>query len=160
MPSRHTFTIKPIRELIQKYVGDGKNWIDPFAGFNSTAEFRNDLNPNAPTEHHMEAEEFCRMAEGQFDGALFDPPYSSRQIKECYEHIGIEAHGNYTTSNFYWKVKRAIAPKIKTGGYAISFGWNTSGFGKKLGFEIAEILLVAHGASHNDTIVTVEQKKP
>ena len=27
-----------------------------------------------------------------------------------------------------------------------------------LGFEIIEILLVAHGRSHNDTIVTVEQK--
>ncbi len=47
---------------------------------------------------------------------------------------------------------------IKVGGYAISFGWNSSGFGKKRGFEIIEILLVAHGGRHNDTIVTVERK--
>lgn len=32
------------------------------------------------------------------------------------------------------------------------------GIGKKNGFEIIEILLVAHGGMHNDTIVTVERK--
>lgn len=159
MPSPHTFTIKPIRELIQRCVGDGKNWIDPFAGYNSPAEFRNDLNPKVPVEHHMQAEEFCRKTEGEFDGVLFDPPYSGRQVKECYERIGLEIHRDDTNSNFIWKVKRAVAPKIKAGGYAVSFGWNSSGFGKKLGFEIIEILLVSHGSSHNDTIVTVEQKK-
>lgn len=30
--------------------------------------------------------------------------------------------------------------------------------GLKRGFEIVEILLVAHGSNHNDTIVTVEKK--
>jgi len=29
--------------------------------------------------------------------------------------------------------------------------------GKNRGFEIVEILLVAHGGHHNDTIVTVEK---
>ena len=33
-----------------------------------------------------------------------------------------------------------------------------AGDGKKYGFEIIEILLVAHGGWHNDTIVTVEKK--
>lgn len=40
----------------------------------------------------------------------------------------------------------------------ISFGWNSGGIGKKYGFEIAEILMVAHGGWHNDTICTVEMK--
>lgn len=48
---------------------------------------------------------------------------------------------------------------IKPNGLAISCGWNSGGFGKMLGFEIVEILLVAHGGNHNDTIVTVERKK-
>jgi len=30
--------------------------------------------------------------------------------------------------------------------------------GKKMGFELIEILLVCHGSDHNDTIVTVERK--
>ena len=38
------------------------------------------------------------------------------------------------------------------------FGWNSNGVGKVRGFEIIEILLIAHGGSHNDTIVTVERK--
>lgn len=35
-----------------------------------------------------------------------------------------------------------------------------NGIGKTRGFEIVEILLVAHGGNHNDTIVTVERKLP
>ena len=37
MPSAWTFTIKPIKELLKRYVGDGKDWIDMFAGKNSPA---------------------------------------------------------------------------------------------------------------------------
>jgi hypothetical protein len=51
-----------------------------------------------------------------------------------------------------------IYRKIKLGGYAISFGWNSSGFGKKRGFEVKEIYLINHKRGHNDTIVTIEQK--
>ena len=40
----------------------------------------------------------------------------------------------------------------------ITCGWNSNGFGKNRGFEIIEILLVAHGQHRNDTIVTVERK--
>jgi hypothetical protein len=43
MPDKWTFRIKPIKELLAKYVGDGKGWIDPFSGQNSLAEFTNDL---------------------------------------------------------------------------------------------------------------------
>jgi len=52
MPSRHTFKIKPIAELIGKYINDGIGWIDPFGGENSPAEITNDLNPNKPTTYH------------------------------------------------------------------------------------------------------------
>jgi len=45
MPNKWTFTIKPIAELLARYVGDGKGWVDPFAGKNSPAELCNDLNP-------------------------------------------------------------------------------------------------------------------
>ena len=51
-----------------------------------------------------------------------------------------------------------MSEKIEKGGYAISFGWNTNGFGKARGFKIVEIMAVAHGGSKNDTFVTVEKK--
>lgn len=61
MSSMHTFTIPPIRELIGRYVGDGKGWIDPFAGENSPAEYTNDLNPDKPAKYHLHALEFAKI---------------------------------------------------------------------------------------------------
>ena len=59
MPSSATFTIKPIARLLKKYIPEKpNNWIDPFAGWNSPASLTNDLNPNAPTDYHLEAKEF------------------------------------------------------------------------------------------------------
>lgn len=124
----------------------------------SPAEFTNDLNPKANAKFHIKAIDFVKQIEGEYEGILFDPPYSGRQVKECYNDLHITVQRDDTNAFFYWSVKRAIAPKIKVGGFAISFGWNSGGFGKKLGFDIIEILLVAHGGSHNDTIVTVEKK--
>ena len=58
------------------------------------------------------------------------------------------------------EIKRAWAmPNSRT--FAIKpirCGWNSGGIRKKYGFEIVEILMVAHGGWHNDTIVTVEVK--
>jgi len=158
MPNKWTFTIKPIKELLNKYVKNGKNWIDPFAGMNSPAEFTNDLNPNTNTVFHLKAIDFVKQSNDEYEGILFDPPYSGRQVKECYNDLKVDVQRDDTNSFFYWSVKREIANNIKIGGIAISFGWNSTGFGKKLGFKIIEILLVPHGSSHNDTIVTVERK--
>jgi len=157
MPCKWTFQIKPIKELLNKYVSDGESWVDPFAGYNSPATITNDLNPDAPTNYHMKAIDFSRTLSGTYDGCLFDPPYSLRQLKECYNQCGTDISYN-DTIKFYSELKDELSSKIRTGGFCISFGWNTQGFGKKRGFEIVEILLVPHGGSHNDTLVTVEKK--
>ena len=160
--SHHTFTIKPIAELLSRYIpAGGRGWIDPFAGENSPAEFTNDHNPIKPTTHHLEAVDFVNELSGktgEFEGALFDPPYSYRQVSDHYKVLGKKATQLDTSYNFYARVLNPLAPKIKKGGYCISFGWGTNGIGKKRGFEIVEILIVAHGLHHNDTLVTVEQK--
>lgn len=158
MPNKWTFRIQPIADLLARYVPKPNEWIDPFAGWTSPARHRNDLNPDAPVEFHEQAEEFVKRFES-IEGFLFDPPYSPRQVSECYKSLGLKV-GMKETQNavLYARVKDAAAPRIKFGGLAISFGWNSSGFGEKRGFELVEILLVAHGGAHNDTIVTVEQK--
>src|SRR3990167_4313552 len=100
MPSKDTFTIKPIAELLKRYVGNGVEWIDPFAGNNSPAELTNDHNPETQAKYHEEAREFVetiksRMGKTQFSlfaGALFDPPYSYRQVSEHYKVIGKKAN--------------------------------------------------------------------
>ena len=158
MPNKWTFTIKPIKELLDRYVKDGKNWIDPYAGKHSPAEITNDLNKELPTTFHLDARDFCKQLKGVYDGVLFDPPYSYRQVTEHYAKAGIKATQLDTSTNFYNRTMDLIYKKIKVGGIAISFGWNTNGFGKKRGFKIIEILLVPHGGHHNDTLCTVEQK--
>src|SRR5690606_8280780 len=130
-------------------------WVDPFAGENSPAEITNDLNPEKPTKYHLHAKEFCETIEIAAKGILFDPPYSLRQVKECYDSIGVKMFQD-DSQRFPQNVKEAIVNKIIPGGIAITFGWNSQGFGKNLGFEIIEILLIAHGRGHNDTIVVVE----
>lgn len=158
MPNAWTFSIFPIQQLINKYVGDGKGWIDPFAGKNSPAEITNDHNPERPAMYHMEALEFANMLNGHYTGILYDPPYSFQQIKEHYTLMGVKPDKSKTDMRAYEHVKSALCEKINPGGYAISFGWNTNGFGKARGFRIVEIMAVAHGGSKNDTLVTVEQK--
>jgi hypothetical protein len=157
MPNKHTFLIKPISKLLQKYVGDGLGWIDPFAGENSLAEITNDINPEKPTTYHLHAKEFVSSLTGEYKGVLFDPPYSLRQMKECYDSIDVKMFKD-DSQRFPQNIKEVIVPKIQINGIAITFGWNSQGFGKNLGFEIIEILMVPHGRSHNDTIVTVERK--
>jgi hypothetical protein len=160
-PSAWTFTIKPIKELIARYVGDGIGWVDPFAGQNSPAEFTNDWNPERDTCAHMDAKDFCDVIIPEppgFNGVIFDPPYSYRQVSEHYKLVGKKAKSIDTTSNFYSRVKNPICDKVRPGGHAISCGWDSNGFGMNRGFEQIEILLVAHGGHHHDTIVTVERK--
>jgi hypothetical protein len=160
MPSSATFTIKPIKELLQRY-NVGVGWIDPFAGNYSPAEYTNDLNPNTKAICHKDAKEFLEGV-GSFGyvGGLYDPPYSLRQIIECYDGFGMTVDKKWATTKFYTDTKNLLAKLIEPGGLAISFGWNSIGLGKKRGFEIIEILLVSHGRLHNDTIVTVERRLP
>ena len=159
MPDKYTFRIKPIAELLARYVDDGKGWIDPFAGKNSPAEITNDLNPECPTMYHMKALDFLKGLDGVYNGVLFDPPYSLRQVKECYESTGIRFMQYDSQNAIRWTdEKDEIARLIRPGGYAISFGWNSNGIGLLRGFQIKEILLIAHGAAHNDTIITVERQ--
>jgi hypothetical protein len=160
MPSKHTFTIKPIEELMNRYVKEGEIWADPFSGWNSPATYTNDLNPEAPTTSHIDAEDFtASLVDGELDGFIFDPPYSPRQISEVYGNVGRKVGMEETQSGrLYRRVKTLAHPKIKPNGIVICCGWNSAGFGKERGFEMIEVLLVFHGGGHNDTIITVERK--
>lgn len=158
MPSANTFSIKPIKELILKYKKGFT--IDPFANDSKLADYTNDINPAHETTHHMDALEFLKgFDEKAIDTVLFDPPYSPRQISECYKGLGLKVNMKTTQSSFWSNLKKEISRIVKPGGIVISCGWNSGGIGKKYGFDIKEILIVPHGGSHNDTIVTVEFKE-
>lgn len=139
MPSHQTFTIKPFKELIEKELGS--EYIDPF-----------------PYPFKQDAIEYLKTIEDNSENYLvFDPPYSQRQLREMYDNNGLSLDN--PMNNSYWaNCRKEISRIIKKNGKVISFGWNSNGIGKKYGFEITKVVLVAHGSQHNDTIATVEMK--
>lgn len=158
MPNKNTFDIKPIKELIQSELTNG-TWIDPFANQNKLAAITNDLNPDFNTDYHMDALDFLKTFQNEsVDGVLYDPPYSPRQVTECYQGVGMNVTSETTRASFWGNQKKEISRIVKPGGKVITFGWNSGGIGRKYGFEITRILLVPHGGWHNDTICTVEVK--
>lgn len=156
MPSADTFSVPVIGDLVKKYLHGVS--VDPFARNKRWATYTNDLNPATEAEHHMDAVEFLEMlaAKGvQADTLILDPPYSPRQVTECYAYSGLKATAMDTSANFYARMRRAARKVCKNGTVVMSFGWNSCGMGE--GFSPRELLLVAHGGAHNDTICFVEQ---
>lgn len=159
MPNKNTFEIKPIKELLERYITPFDEVVDPFANKNRWGSITNDLDTQYDTDYHMEATDFLKMlGDNIADVILYDPVYSVRQLSECYKKFGLSVTNETTRSDYWTKQKKEIARIIKPNGIVISFGWNSGGIGKTLGFQIEEILLVPHGGIHNDTIVTVERK--
>lgn len=159
MPNSNTFDIKPIAELLQDEVDLNNKWIDPFANKNKIASITNDLNKDFNTDYHLDALDFLKLFDdNSVDGVLYDPPYSPRQVSECYHNVGLNVTQDTTKASFWGNHKREIARIVKLGGKVITFGWNSGGIGYKYGFEIQRILMVPHGGWHNDTICTVEIK--
>lgn len=157
MPNSNTFSIKPINELIIKHLKG--LIIDPFANSNKLATITNDLDEEYDTNYHLDALDFLKIfKDEEVDVVLYDPPYSPRQVAECYKKLGKTVNMQTTQASYWSNHKKEIGRIVKHGGTVITCGWNSGGIGKKYGFEIKEILLVSHGGWHNDTIVVVEQK--
>lgn len=156
MPTADTFESPPIGEFVHRYLRGVS--VDPFARNNRLSTYTNDLNPATEAEDHMDAEEFLLMLAKRglkADTILLDPPYSPRQISECYAAAGLKARmADTQNAALYARVRRAARALCKAGTAVLSFGWNSAGMG--VGFELVELLLVAHGGAHNDTICLAE----
>ena len=160
MPSSETFDVPPIASFIERWHREPS--VDPFARNSLWGTYRNDLSPDTAAQYHMEAGDFVALLveEGlRAECVLFDPPYSPRQISEVYQSVGRRATTEDTQSpRLYRTVRDGLDRLLVSGGVALSFGWNSAGFGRERGYEVAEILLVAHGGAHNDTICVAEVK--
>jgi len=153
MPNKYTFKMNVTTQLFNKYQV-GKNWVDPFAGLYSPCEITNDIEcPN--TTYTMDALEFLKsLPDSTYSGVLFDPPYS---VEQCLRKYTPKFKGTAGRAEYWARCKDEIARIIEPKGLAISFCWDSTGIGKKRGFEFIELLVVCHGACHNDTLVTIER---
>lgn len=163
MPNGKTFSIKPIKEFIEddyQHYQNGGVIVEPFAGDSVYGTITNDLNPDKNTTHHMDALEFLKsLPDNSADMVLYDPPYSITQAATLYKSYGKERLECSVANMRYWKLcKDNVARILKKGGVCLSFGWNTNGLGKGRGFELTQVLIVAHGGSKNDTLCVREYK--
>jgi hypothetical protein len=163
MPNAETFSIKPIGEFVRAYLACAKVSVDPFARNRDWATHTNDINPNTSAQWHDDAELFCRRMEQDgviADLALFDPPYSPRQVSEHYKAAGVPVTSEDTQNGrLYKRVRDALDKIIRPGGVVLSFGWQSAGMGDGRGYDLIETMLVAHGGGHNDTICIAERKR-
>lgn len=159
MPSSDTLSIKPIRKWVMEKCKGFERLCDPFARDCQFAHITNDLNPDTKAKYHMKADEFLALDEAKSDLVIFDPPYSLRQVKECYEGFGY-GFTQFDSQNVtrWTKERDLIASFQEIGNGVISFGWTSTCMGKERGYRIEEILLCSHGPAHNDTICTFEIK--
>ena len=161
MPNRETFSLPPVSELLDRWLVGTARVVDPFARSSKRGTITNDLNPSVGAQYNLKAEDFVTQLQpsGIADAVLFDPPYSPRQITECYQSVGLKCTTQDTqNARLYKVVKDGLDRLLRPGGIAICCGWNSMGFGMVRGYIMLEILLVTHGGAHNDTIVTVERK--
>lgn len=162
MPNKNTFDIKPIGEFVRRYLEGTVLSVDPFARDKRWATITNDLNPATDAEFHVDATEFLAGLDAvgaHPDLVIIDPPYSPRQVKECYDSIGQKMEqDDALLGKKRGAMKAIITRMVCVGGRVLHFGWNTVGMGKTLGFEQEEILIVCHGSDHNDTLCLAERK--
>lgn len=112
MPNRNTFEINPIKELIKKY--SYGIIIDPFANKNKIATITNDIDVSFETDYHMDALDFLKMFDdNSVDTVLYDPPYSSRQVSECYKKLNMTVDMETTQSSYWRKHKQEISRIVR-----------------------------------------------
>ena len=153
MPNTDTFKMKKLRMWILKFLMG--RVLNAFGGNTRLDEYNgeivhNDINPKVDADTYYDALFIDKYFEPKsFDTIILDPPYSIFQAVHYYDDFRCQD---------ITRVRNAVDKLLKNGGFVISLGWNSTGMGKKRGYEKLAILLVSCGGSHNDFIVTVERK--
>lgn len=90
MPNKNTFTIKPIKRIIEKYAYG--IIIDPFANNSRIAAITNDLDPYYDTNYHMDAFDFLKI----FDKLLsYLLPYENKFIDIQEKQLLVDFNNTY-----------------------------------------------------------------
>lgn len=134
-----TFQIKPVKSFIKRYIGLA--YVDPF-----------------PYPYAADALQLMgSFADHSVSRLVLDPPYSDNQLIEEYKNAG----GFSITGNpSYWaKIKDEASRIVEPGGLVVTCSWNSQGIGRSRGFYKLQLLLIAHGAQHHDTIILLERRE-
>jgi hypothetical protein len=160
---------KEIDRMMWKTKGEGLG-VDGFARESFVNDLQcfltNDLNPAFATDYNMEWKDFGQFIKDRTlqgfrgpDLVFFDPPYSLRQLKDCYNGIGKDLD-LWQTQNMWRDGKDAIASCMPVGSRVVSLGWSTAGFGQKRGFEKVAVYVFEQAAREDrySLLLTIEEK--
>lgn len=159
-PRKYTFDTEPIANWVRSVTQEGMV-LNLFAGRNRLYEFssniiehRVDLDPTVNPTFNMDAESFIQYAKKEnykYNTIILDPPYNLRK--------SVEKYGGRYMSNFQ-KIKEDILDLLLDSTNVITCGYNSVSMGENRGFSVNDILLISHGGSHNDTVITNEVRDP
>jgi len=148
--NKYTFSIKPIREWVEKN-SKGKV-LNLFAGKTKLKldEYRVDADKTMNANWYGDAYEFVKNAiksGAKFDTIILDPPYAYRKSMEMYN--------GHKASRFNM-IKDLIPKILNENGITITFGYHSISMGNKRGFVQKKVLLMSHGGAIHDTIAVIE----
>lgn len=159
MPSRHTFLIKPLRAVAERFLAAARVSVDPFSGKTHIATHTNDLDRHNKAQHAMCATDFLRMLRAQgvkADLVFLDPCYSPTQTARCYKRVRRRLKQADSQNGRLLRECRELVRDIAAPGcVVITCGWNSQGMGKAS--TRVEHHQVRHGGAHNDTICVVDR---
>jgi len=160
MPSCDTFSMAPLADLACEVIGPGNTVVDPFARNCRIGTICNDINPDTKAEYHMDAIDFLKtLKPDTADVVLVDPPYSPRQISECYKAIGRKFTMQDAHNAIFNKcIRKAVDRIAKQSAKIIWCGWSTVGMTEAMGWKLNQVLILTHGGGHNDTLITVWER--
>ncbi len=156
---------KEIEKMMWRTQGNGLA-IDGFARESFVNDLEcfvtNDLNPEFRCDYNLEWKDFANEIKDRYhevDLVFFDPPYSLRMLKDHYDGIGKDLE-LWQTHHMWKDGKDAIASVMPVGSRVVSFGWTTSGFGTKRGFDKVAIYVFEQAAREDRyaLLVTIEEK--
>lgn len=74
MPNASTFTVKPIKEFVERNIEGCKVIVDAFAKDSKYGTITNDLNEEYDTDYHLDALDFLKLIDSESaDCVLYDP---------------------------------------------------------------------------------------
>lgn len=150
MPRVYTFEQPKLRRWVEsRCIG---RTLNVFAGRVrlDVDEFRNDIDPAAPADLHVDARNIAaHLNDQRFQTAIIDPPYSMFQA--------VHSYGGRRVQDIT-AVRESVNSVLDHPARVISLGWNTTGMGVRRGYIKRAILICNGGGSHNDILVTVEDR--
>jgi len=142
---KYTFENSKMKEWVEN-VCCGKT-LNLFAGKTKLFidEYRIDINKTMLADEYVDAYDFIKSCNQEFDTILLDPPYAYRKAMEMYK--------GYYTSKF-----KLIADEIQRLDTAVvvSFGYHSTFMGKVRGYKLKELCVFGHGGAQHCTIGIVE----